>query len=83
MDFDMLAQGHGPIGDRTHVTLFREYIEDLYTSVVDAARLGKSLDEMKGSIKLEKHKDWGQYEAWLPMNVEGVYQRLRLQRQGN
>ena len=47
------------------------------------ARAGQSLDEMKAGIKLEKYKDWGRYAEWLPLNIEGVYQRISLQRRGN
>jgi glyoxylase-like metal-dependent hydrolase (beta-lactamase superfamily II) len=83
MDFDILIPGHGPVGVKADAADHRAYLEDLYNAVLAAARAGQSLDEMKQSIKLEAYKDWGQYEAWLPMNIEGMYNQISLHRRGN
>lgn len=83
MDFDILAPGHGSMGKKSDVTAFREYMSDLYGAVLQATRAGQTLDQMKASIKLEKYKGWAQYEAWRPLNIEGVYNRIALQRRGN
>ena len=34
MDFDTLVPGHGPLGRKEHVRLFREYMEDLHGAVL-------------------------------------------------
>lgn len=83
MDFDILVPGHGPLGTRQDAIDHRRYLDDLYDAVLQAARAGKSLDEMKRTITLEKYSDWGQYEAWLPMNIEGMYRQISLHRRGN
>ena len=83
MDFDMLLPGHGPIGTKADVSAFRGYMEDLHDAVLTAARAGQSLEEMKASISLDKYKDWFRYEEWLPLNIEGMYRRVSLQRRGN
>ncbi len=83
MDFDILAPGHGPMGRKSDATEHRQYLEDLYAAVLGAARAGLSLDQMKKTIRLEKYKGWSQYKKWLPLNIEGVYNRVRLQRRGN
>lgn len=83
MDFDILIPGHGSPGDKSDVRAFREYMEDLHAAVLDQARAGKSLEEMKQSIKLEKYKDWFRYEQFLHLNIEGMYNRIILQRRGN
>ena len=80
IDFDVLAPGHGRMGSKADVTAFRQYLEDLHAGVLKAVRAGMSLDEMKKSIKLDKYKSWGQYEAWLPLNIEGMYNQIRLHR---
>ena len=80
IDFDVLVPGHGRIGTRADATAFRNYLEDLQAAVLKAARAGQSLDEMKRTIKLDKYKGWGQYKAWLPLNVEGMYNQIRLHR---
>lgn len=83
MDFDILVPGHGPVGVKADVGAHRAYLEDLYAAVLEAARAGQSLEEMKRSITLEKYKDRGQYDAWLPLNIEGMYRQISLHRRGN
>jgi glyoxylase-like metal-dependent hydrolase (beta-lactamase superfamily II) len=80
MDFDILAPGHGSMGTRADVADHRQYVEDLYGAVLSATRAGQSLDQMKQSIQLPKYASWSQYKAWLPLNIEGVYNRIKLQR---
>lgn len=83
MDFDILVPGHGPLGTKADASDHRAYMEDLYAAVLAQARAGRTLEEMKQNIKLEKYKDWGHYDEWLVLNIEGVYQRVSLQRRGN
>ena len=83
IDFDILVPGHGIVGVKADVADRRAYMEDLYAAVPAAARAGQSLEEMKQSITLEAYKDWGQYEAWLPLNIEGMYKQVSLHRRGN
>ena len=83
MDFDILAPGHGALGSKEDVRAYRGYMEDLYTAVLDASRTGKSVDEMKQSIKLDKYKDWFRYEEFLPLNIEGMYRYINMYRLGN
>jgi glyoxylase-like metal-dependent hydrolase (beta-lactamase superfamily II) len=83
MDFDVLAPGHGPLGRKAHVTMFREYMEDLRGEVLRAIRQGKSLDETKQLVKLTKYEKWGNYQQWLPLNVEGMYRYLAVYRRPN
>ena len=82
MDFDILAPGHGPLGDRSDVTAMREYVEELISVVAAAARAGQTLAEAQASITLPKYQSWSQYEQYLPLNIEGVYNRIQLQRAG-
>ena len=56
---------------------------DLRNQVLAAARAGKSLEETKASVDLSKYKDLGQYKAMSPLNVEGMYKRVQLNRRGN
>ena len=83
MDFDRIAPGHGPMGTKADITANREYVEDLYNAVLAGVRAGKTVDELKQTIKLDKYKDWSQYKDWLPLNIEGAYRRISLQRRGN
>jgi len=83
LDFEILVPGHGPMGIRKDVTEHRQYFEDLHAAVLAAVRAGQTLEQMKQSIKLEKYKDWDQYEAWLPLNIEGMYRHVVLHRRPN
>ena len=83
MDFEVLAPGHGRVGVRADVAAHRRYIEDLRGQVLTHMRAGGSLDEIKQLVDLDAYKSWGQFEAWSPLNVEGMYRYLQLYRQGN
>ena len=83
MDFDVLVPGHGALGTKADATAFRGYMETLYAAVLKGAREGKSLEAMQQSIRLEKYKDWQNYDSQLSLNIEGMYNQIRLHRRGN
>jgi glyoxylase-like metal-dependent hydrolase (beta-lactamase superfamily II) len=83
MDFDVLTPGHGALGTKEDVRAYRGYMEDLHAAVLEASRAGKSVDEMKQTIKLDKYKDWFRYEEFLPLNIEGIYRDINMHRLGN
>ena len=83
LDFDILVPGHGHLGTKADARDHRAYLDDLHTAVLKAARAGQSVDEMEQAIKLEKYKDWGQYKAWLPLNIVAMANNLSLRRRGN
>ena len=76
LDFDMLVPGHGKIGRKEHVRMFREYLEDLRVAVLEQIKKGASLDEAKQAVQLPKHEHWGRYADWFPENVEGMYRYI-------
>ncbi len=80
MDFDLLVPGHGEVGNKADVSNLISYMQDLYDTVLEQARAGKTLEETIELVKLEEYSDWGQYEEWLPLNIEGVYNRIQLHR---
>jgi glyoxylase-like metal-dependent hydrolase (beta-lactamase superfamily II) len=77
MDFDILSPGHGPLGKRDDVRAFRGYMEDLRTQVFAAIRAGKTKEQAKDEIRLENYKDWGAYETFRPLNIDGMYEHAR------
>jgi glyoxylase-like metal-dependent hydrolase (beta-lactamase superfamily II) len=83
MDFDILMPGHGPLGTKADVTGHREYLQALYDAVLDAARKGQSLDDMKKSITLDGFSGMGMYDKWRELNIEGMYHQVMLHRRGN
>ena len=83
LDFDVLAPGHDRLGRKEHVRNLRGYIEDLRNEVLRYVRQGKTVDEIKGLVKMEKYRGWSRYEEWLPLNVEGMYRHVQSHRRGN
>lgn len=83
LDFDILVPGHGPLGKQEHVRMFRDYLEALRGEVLQYAREGKSLEDMKALIKMEKYARWAGYEQMLPLNIEGMYRHVQMHRRGN
>lgn len=83
MDFDVLAPGHGRMGTREDVAEHRRYLEELRAAVLEHARAGRSLDETRSLVKMERYGDWESYADWLPLNIEGMYRYLQLYRRPN
>ena len=83
LDFDVLAPGHGPLGRKEHVRVLRGYMEELRGEVLKYIRQGKSLDEMKQLVKMEKYSNWGQYKEYLPLNIEGMVRHVQMHRRPN
>jgi glyoxylase-like metal-dependent hydrolase (beta-lactamase superfamily II) len=77
LDFDILAPGHGVVGTKADAANHRNYFEALEDAVSQAMSNGQTLEEMQKSIQLKKFQHFGNYEEWLPMNVEGMYNMLQ------
>ena len=73
LPFATVVFGHGPPGDRAAIQRQLAYYDDLRAAVQDAIRDGLSEDQAAERIRLDKYAGWGQYDAWFPMNVRGVY----------
>ncbi|HEY5410512.1 MAG TPA: MBL fold metallo-hydrolase [Caulobacteraceae bacterium] len=79
LDFDILAQGHGAVlFKKADVTEGREYFEYLRDQVAAGMRAGKSLDELRRTLMLEKYKDWANYDRLRVMNIEAAYNNLNI-----
>ncbi len=76
MDFEIVAPGHGALGTREDMKNHRQYHEDLTSAVQAQIDAGKTVEDAKAAIKLDKYKDWGSYDAWLGENVEGAFRIL-------
>ena len=83
IDFDILAPGHGALGVKGDVAAFRGYMEELRDAVLKLAREGKSLEEIKQTVKLPKYESWAGYQQMFTLNVEGMYRMIRANRLGN
>jgi glyoxylase-like metal-dependent hydrolase (beta-lactamase superfamily II) len=83
LDFDILAPGHGSLGKKEHARAHRIYMEELRAEVLKYVRQGKSLDEIKQLVKMEKYGNWRNYKEYLSLNIEGMYRHIQLHRRPN
>jgi len=75
MDWDRLIPGHpGPDGRQTgtkdDARTALGYLQDLSAAVKKAADEHKCLNDAVRDIKLPKYEKFGNYDAYLPMNIE-------------
>ena len=82
LDFDVLVTGHGtPLTlGKSFVRETREYFEYLRAEVSAGMASGQSLAQLKESVRLERYKDWANYERLRADNVEAAYHNLTIYR---
>ena len=76
LDIKTVIPGHGPFGKKEDLIVYRQYFEKLQTVAKQEFEKGKTLEEMKESLKLLEYKDWGHYDDWLSVNIETAYNEL-------
>ena len=76
LDFEIFVGGHGPMGTKADLADHIRYLDELYKAVSHASKEGLSLEETRAKVTMEAYKDWGQYEAWLDLNIEGLYKHF-------
>jgi len=76
LDFDILVGGHGPVGVKRDVAQGLAYLEELRAAVLAGLKAGKSVDDLKREIKMEKYQDWEAYDSWRALNVQGMARHL-------
>ncbi len=72
LDFDIFAPAHGNVGVKADATDARVYMEQLKAEVLEGLTAGKSVDDLKKEVTMNDYKDWGNYENWLGLNIEGM-----------
>jgi glyoxylase-like metal-dependent hydrolase (beta-lactamase superfamily II) len=74
LDWDRMIPGHpyagGRLGTKDDVRAAKQYMVDLSAAVKQAADQGKCFDDAMKEIKLPKYEKWGNYEKYLPGNIE-------------
>ncbi len=77
LDFDILAGGHGPLGDKGDAIAGLEYLETLRARVLEGLSAGKTVEELKSEITMAEYSDWQAYDTWRELNVEGMARHLQ------
>ncbi len=74
LDWTQMIPGHpyagGRLGTKDDVRALKEYMTELSALVKAAADAGKCPNDAMKEIKLPKYEKWGNYEAYLPGNIE-------------
>ena len=76
LDFDVLVGGHGPMGLKNDVAAGLAYLEELRAEVLKGLKAGKTVEELKRDIKMEKYRNWAAYDIWRELNVQGMARSL-------
>lgn len=76
LPFTTVVFGHGADGDRATIQRQFAYYDDLRAAVRRAIAQGLTEDQAAAQVRLDAYAQWGQYEAWFPMNVRGMYRAL-------
>ena len=77
LDFETLLPGHSRTGTKADATEAREYLEALRDMVQAELDAGKSAEEIIQNASMPDYAEWGNYEEWLPLNVEGAISALQ------
>ena len=74
LDWERMIPGHpyagGRLGTKEDVQNLKQYMTDLSDAVKAAANQGKCFDSAMKEVKLPKYEKWGNYEQFLPGNIE-------------
>jgi glyoxylase-like metal-dependent hydrolase (beta-lactamase superfamily II) len=76
LEFEVMIGGHGPVGVKSDVADGIAYLEALRAAVLQGLNDGKSVDELRQSVKMEKYKTWAAYDQWRELNVQGMARYL-------
>ncbi len=77
LDFEIFAPAHGNIGIKEDAKNARIYMEKLREQVLAGLKAGTSVDDLVKSITLDEYKDWGQYDRWRGLNIQGMARFLK------
>jgi glyoxylase-like metal-dependent hydrolase (beta-lactamase superfamily II) len=76
MQFEILAPGHGALGNKDDVRAHRQFLEDLHGQVAKAVKEGKSLAETQKAVDMSKYSQWQGFND-IQLNVEGMYRIVK------
>ena len=77
LDFDVFVPGHGSVGDKGDLEENLVYMQELRGGVLEALKAGKTVDQIKSELTLDDYSEWGQYDGWRELNIEGMANYLQ------
>jgi len=76
LDFEIFAPAHGNVGVKADTKDVIAYMETLRAEVLSGLKAGKSIEELQASVTLDAYKEWGNFEAHRPLNIQGMAEYL-------
>jgi glyoxylase-like metal-dependent hydrolase (beta-lactamase superfamily II) len=73
LEWEHFVPGHGHVGTRASLVEHRRYREELRAAVAAGIAAGRTLDQLKQSVTMDKYKDWEFYQQWRADNVAGMF----------
>jgi glyoxylase-like metal-dependent hydrolase (beta-lactamase superfamily II) len=77
LDFDTILPGHGRPATKADVAMNRQFLEDLSAAVSKGMSEGRTLDELKKTLTLDKYTVWPNFATVRPNAIEAAYLNLR------
>lgn len=77
LDFEILAGGHGNLGVKSDATEGRIYLEELRAEVLAGLQAKKTIEQLSQTVLMGNYKEWGNYEQWRALNVQGMARHLK------
>ena len=76
LDFEIFAPAHGNVGVKADTKDVITYMETLRAEVLAGLKEGMTVEQLQASITLDEYKDWGNFEAHRPLNIQGMAEYL-------
>ena len=77
LDFEILSPGHSRLGNKADAVAAREHVEWLMAAVTAELNAGKSAEEVVATLDISAYKDWGAYDMWGKLNIQGMARWLK------
>ena len=77
LEFKIMAPGHSRLGDMADAVEAREYVEWLRAAVAAEMNAGKTVAEIVAGLDTSAYQDWGAYDRWRDLNIQGMARWLK------
>ncbi len=72
LDFEVMISGYGEVGVKADVATAVNYFEELRAAVIAGLQAGRSVAELRNSIRLKPYRSWQNYDQWRELDILGM-----------